>query len=128
MYHHIVVLTSIFAVAMMAPRVARDLYDLPDEADSILDGAQINKTFSCTGRMEGYYADTDNGCKIFHRCVPNVMSFTSYICNNETIFDQQELVCNYEMEAFPCDQAESIYDSSNARFTTLPPTTESANP
>ncbi|XP_013793802.1 uncharacterized protein LOC106477822 [Limulus polyphemus] len=124
MYQRILVLTSIFAVVMMAPRVARDLYDLPGETDSILDGAQINKTFSCAGRMEGYYADTDNGCKIFHRCVPD-LSFSSFICDNNTIFDQQDLVCKYETEAFPCDQAESIYESSNARFTTPQPTTES---
>ncbi|UYV70734.1 hypothetical protein LAZ67_8000402 [Cordylochernes scorpioides] len=58
----------------------------------------IDTSFSCEGRAEGYYADVNNDCKIFHRCVP-IRSYNgidvayikrySFFCPLSTQFDQR---------------------------------------
>ena len=102
---------------------ARMAYELPDGADTILESG-LQTSFSCDGRPYGYYADVANGCQVFHICLPiedesgNTFepAHFSFICGNQTLFSQDSLTCTYATEAFPCDQAESLYDSSNADF------------
>ncbi len=64
-----------------------------------------------------YYADVENNCQVFHICLPmeddvgevtDVLQW-SFICGNGTIFDQQTLTCNHPADAFPCEEAESLY-------------------
>ncbi|XP_047490362.1 uncharacterized protein LOC125039999 [Penaeus chinensis] len=85
---------------------------------------QVAQTFSCEGLPYGYYADVDNACRVFHICLPIPddlgqiveTAHFSFICGNQTIFDQQTLTCNHPQDAFPCDQAPSLYDIKNAEF------------
>ncbi|XP_045612062.1 U-scoloptoxin(01)-Cw1a-like [Procambarus clarkii] len=82
------------------------------------------QSFSCDGRPYGYYADVDNACRVFHVCLPiqddlgQVIQTAhfSFLCGNQTIFDQETLTCNHPAYAFPCDQASSLYDSRNSLF------------
>jgi hypothetical protein len=53
--------------------------------------------FSCEGKRYGYYADVANDCQIFHICYPvqypdgqEEMFKWSFICPNQTVFDQVE--------------------------------------
>lgn len=66
---------------------------LPSNATSIR--SDITDTFSCAGRIYGYYADVDNDCQIFHVCLPvtypdgREQEFRwSFICPEETTFSQ----------------------------------------
>ncbi|XP_053655585.1 U-scoloptoxin(01)-Cw1a-like [Cherax quadricarinatus] len=85
---------------------------------------QVSQTFTCQGRPYGYYADVDNACQVFHVCLPiqddlgQVVQTAhfSFVCGNQTVFDQETLTCNHPAYAFPCDQAQSIYDSRNSLF------------
>ncbi|KAG7161532.1 uncharacterized protein LOC121874944 [Homarus americanus] len=107
---------------------ARMAYQLPDGYLEIL-GQDASQTFDCANRAYGYYADVANACRIFHVCEPvydeegatvlEVNQF-SFICGNQTVFSQEYLVCTHPQEALPCDQAESLYQSSNAGFGQIP--------
>lgn len=48
--------------------------------------------FNCTGKSEGYYADVEFGCRIFHYCKRNVVKYT-FTCPGTSIFNQKELAC-----------------------------------
>merc|ERR1712002_35365 len=98
-----------------------DTYDesfgtLPAGVNEILTSNYVD-TFSCEGQEYGYYADIDNNCEVFHVCLPvrdfdNTVIKTqkwSFACPNGTAFDQQDLVCNFKADAFPCDQSASLY-------------------
>lgn len=83
---------------------------------------QINATsFTCYGREIGYYADMEHECKVYHFCLigdyngEQVYQRISYLCLNETIFDQQALDCVEPSKiTAPCAESEKNYDSSNA--------------
>ena len=74
-------------------------------------------TFDCTGRDYGYYADMDNNCEVFHVCLPErgeegeIVSSRkfSFVCPNQTAFDQEYLACNHKEDAFPCEESASLY-------------------
>ena len=69
------------------------------------------------GRDYGYYADIANNCQVFHICWPKFneleeqvgMNQWSFICGNQTVFDQSTLTCNHFGNAFPCEESESLY-------------------
>ena len=111
-------------VAFAAVATARMAYQLPSEAEFILRAGSYQETFTCEGRSYGYYADTDNNCEIFHVCLPIEddtgavveTAHFSFLCGNQTVFSQDSLVCASEAEAFPCEEAASLYDASNADF------------
>lgn len=81
-------------------------------------------TFTCYGRITGYYADVKLGCRVYHFCtqvdsIEGGPSFQrmSYICLEGSIFDQKDLNCVGEASIkVPCDKAESEYESSNKQF------------
>ncbi|CAG0900027.1 unnamed protein product, partial [Darwinula stevensoni] len=103
--------------------LARQAYVLPAGMD-LLGLANPRATFSCAGRIYGYYADVDNDCKLFHVCHPilderNQLLETAhytFACPNQTAFSQDSLTCAFVDDALPCDQAPSFYDSVNALF------------
>ncbi|XP_045595618.1 U-scoloptoxin(01)-Cw1a isoform X2 [Procambarus clarkii] len=105
---------------------ARSAYQLPANVELLK--SQIITSFNCLGRPYGYYADVANDCAIFHVCYPvndeigNIVEEAqfSFICGNQTIFSQESLTCSTPQEAFPCAQAESLYDASNADFGRIP--------
>jgi len=97
---------------------------LVSDADTIREN--IVDEFTCDGRVYGYYADVANDCQLFHVCYPVLypdgqqeMIKWSFICPNQTIFDQANLVCSFPLDAIPCEEAPNFYDgpeSLNARF------------
>ncbi|XP_018023174.1 U-scoloptoxin(01)-Cw1a-like [Hyalella azteca] len=121
---------TVFALLalLVATAGARMAYQLPDGADSILKARTFTQNFDCADRRYGYYADTDNDCQIFHVCLPIEddagqiveTAHFSFICGNQTIFDQSTLTCNDEENALPCDEAKNFYDVINAEFGVLP--------
>ncbi|XP_068251069.1 serine-rich adhesin for platelets-like [Palaemon carinicauda] len=87
----------------------------------------IVDTFTCEGRVYGYYADQDNDCQIFHVCLPmqqlypemyceeDIFHF-SFICPLSTIFNQEAMVCDWTKNAFPCSEADQLYARNNLFF------------
>merc|ERR1711953_1306656 len=71
-------------------------------------------SFSCDGRAYGYYADPSTNCQVFHICLGDGDIKWSFLCPNQTIFNQQYFVCDYAINA-ECNNAESFY-SLNANF------------
>ncbi|XP_045595676.1 U-scoloptoxin(01)-Cw1a [Procambarus clarkii] len=84
-------------------------------------GFRIESGFSCQGREYGYYADVQNRCSAYHICNPVYddeekfveLAHFSFLCGPGTIFDQKLLACTHPKKAYPCAEAETIYDSSN---------------
>lgn len=81
-------------------------YRFADGIDLIV--PELRETFTCENRDYGYYADIDNNCQVFHVCVPPSQQF-SFFCPNQTIFDQRLLVCQDEVFATPCREADQFY-------------------
>ena len=100
-------------------------YEFANEAESLLI-APLVKSFSCDGRDYGYYADVANNCQVFHICWPKMneledivgMNMWSFICGNQTVFDQATLTCNHVSAAFPCEESESLF--GNVDFFRIP--------
>ncbi|KAK3873907.1 hypothetical protein Pcinc_021114 [Petrolisthes cinctipes] len=116
----------LFTSCLAAVVFARSAYQLPSGVE--LFRTQIITSFSCAGRPYGYYADVANDCAIFHVCYPvndevgNIIEEAqfSFMCGNQTIFNQESLTCARPEESYPCDQAENLYDLSNAEFGRIP--------
>ncbi|KAF4528433.1 hypothetical protein B566_EDAN013438 [Ephemera danica] len=51
-------------------------------------------TFSCDGRVPGYYADPETGCQVYHMCEAGGRKF-SYRCPEQTLFQQRMMVCDH---------------------------------
>merc|ERR1711934_590617 len=96
-------LTALTVVAIAALVIGQDLVELPADL-----------TFSCDGRAYGYYADTATNCQVFHICLGDGDIKWSFLCPNQTIFNQQYFVCDYAINV-ECDSAESFY-SLNSNF------------
>ena len=70
------------AVAWMAFVVlSQDLAEIPADL-----------TFTCEGRSYGYYADPSTNCQVFHICLGDGDIKWSFLCPNQTIFNQV-LIC-----------------------------------
>ncbi|KAG8201515.1 hypothetical protein JTE90_011190 [Oedothorax gibbosus] len=100
------------ALTSAASRSKRAAYDLPDGADLIIGG--IRTTFYC--QNDGYYADIDNNCQIFHVChsvvhadgTPEMLQW-SFMCGNQTVFNQFSFTCTYPEDAVPCGNARDFF-------------------
>ncbi|XP_076357839.1 uncharacterized protein LOC143250763 [Tachypleus tridentatus] len=111
----ILVACSVAAVTA-SPRFKRRAYELPAGADLLV--GNIQTTFLCPGN--GYYADVDNGCKIFHVCQTvthangkSEVQHWSFICGNLTIFNQLTLTCGFPHEAIPCANSKDFFYVNN---------------
>ena len=110
-------------LALVAVAAARSAYQFSDGYLEVL-GVEPSQGFDCVGRPYGYYADVANDCKVFHVCLPIAddlgelveTAHFSFVCGNQTVFSQESLTCAHQEEAFPCDQAETLFDASNAGF------------
>ncbi|XP_032683592.1 uncharacterized protein LOC116849973 [Odontomachus brunneus] len=67
---------------------------------------KMHFTFSCEGRLPGFYADVKHNCEIFHVCAENGDS-TPVLCPFQTLFDQRQSMCTDE--EVPCVQSEQWY-------------------
>lgn len=91
-----------------------------DERNSSAQG-----NFSCYERRYGYYADINKRCTMFHLCYPVKDSQTneivyqrfSFACSDNSIFDQQHLLCLDENSlATKCESSPDYFNSSNERL------------
>ncbi|XP_014271833.1 uncharacterized protein [Halyomorpha halys] len=126
-----------FVQASPRIRVRRGLplerFSLPDNATAIREN--IDTSFSCQSRSYGYYADLDNDCQLFHVCLPVVWDtdgtqqtfMWSFICPQETIFNQERFTCARPEDAVPCQEAAMFY-SLNERFGERPSLNEPTEP
>ncbi|KAK7073963.1 hypothetical protein SK128_013278 [Halocaridina rubra] len=118
---------AVFLLALIAVAAARSAYQFSAGYLDIL-GAEPSQTFSCEGRPYGYYADVANDCQVFHVCLPLAdeigavieTAHFSFICGNQTFFNQETLTCSHAEEALPCTEAEGLYERSNADFGRIP--------
>merc|ERR1739844_378651 len=96
-------LTALAVVGIAALVIGQDLREIPTDLN-----------FSCDGRAYGYYADPATNCQVFHICLGDGDIKWSFLCPNQTIFNQQYFVCDYAINV-ECDSAESFYNL-NANF------------
>jgi hypothetical protein len=87
---------------------------LPDGAELLL-SAPLQQGFQCT--EDGYYADVENNCQVFHVCHQQtdpegkpIMNHWSFLCGNQTVFNQLTLTCAFEEEAIPCQSAPQFFN------------------
>jgi|ERR1712168_960148 len=72
----------------------------------------VDSSFSCEGRIYGFYANEELNCQIFHVCEPleypdgrtETVQY-NFFCPNQTQFDQSLLVCNHVTDAIPCNES-----------------------
>ncbi|KAF8782757.1 uncharacterized protein LOC129962905 [Argiope bruennichi] len=95
-----------------ASRSKRAAYELPDGAELIV--GPIRTTFVCSN--EGYYADIDNNCQIFHICHTAVhadgtseMQHWSFLCGNQTLFNQYSFTCTNFQDSIPCARSRDFF-------------------
>ncbi|XP_045612061.1 U-scoloptoxin(01)-Cw1a [Procambarus clarkii] len=113
----LVVLCGVVALA-----AARMAYFFPSGYEDLV--GEVSQSFSCDGRPYGYYADVDNACRVFHVCLPiqddlgqtSAVDQFTFVCPNQTVFNQESLTCTSAEDAFPCQQAASLYDLVNSEF------------
>ncbi|XP_043247519.1 mucin-5AC-like [Amphibalanus amphitrite] len=66
-------------------------------------------SFSCEGRVVGgYYADVEAGCQMFHVCGTSQRTSFRFLCPNNTVFDQQHLICANWFQV-SCDRSTVLY-------------------
>merc|ERR1712086_217228 len=92
--------TVVYIAALV---IGQDLQEIPTDL-----------SFSCDGRAYGYYADPATNCQVFHICLGERDIKWSFLCPNQTIFNQQYFVCDYAINV-ECASAESFY-ILNANF------------
>nr|XP_027236368.1 uncharacterized protein LOC113827665 isoform X1 [Penaeus vannamei] len=63
-------------------------------------------SFSCAGKLPGYYADVQYDCQLYHVCEAHDM--TSYLCPNGTIFNQEIFACDWWFSV-DCSAAPNYY-------------------
>ncbi|KAJ9592992.1 hypothetical protein L9F63_015362, partial [Diploptera punctata] len=111
---------GIMVTAFPKVRVARQAISaeeklgLPSNATSIR--SSISDSFTCESRIYGYYADVENDCQVFHVCLPvqfpdgKEETFKwSFICPEETLFNQESFTCTRPEDAVACDEAPQYY-------------------
>ncbi|XP_074100327.1 uncharacterized protein LOC141528271 [Cotesia typhae] len=55
---------------------------------------QQSSNFSCKSRETGFYADIESNCRIYYTCDDHGNKF-SYNCPQDTVFNQETLVCDH---------------------------------
>ncbi|KAF8782758.1 hypothetical protein HNY73_013003 [Argiope bruennichi] len=100
------------ALSLSASRSKRAAYELPDGAELIV--GPIRTTFVCSN--EGYYADIENNCQIFHICHTAVhadgtseMQHWSFLCGNQTVFNQYSFTCSNFEDSIPCARSGDFF-------------------
>jgi len=68
-------------------------------------------SFSCDGKIEGYYGDPEADCQSFHICandgIGGLLKYT-FLCPNGTIFNQQYFICDWWFNV-DCSLTEEYY-------------------
>ncbi|CAH1401642.1 unnamed protein product [Nezara viridula] len=90
------------------------------------DFPNLTFTFDCTDRAVGFYADTEHHCQIFHMCDEDGRRIP-YICANDTSFNQQYRVCDWDYNV-NCGDAQSWYYLNELTYVTDPPKESTLSP
>ncbi|XP_067118219.1 U-scoloptoxin(01)-Er1a-like [Centruroides vittatus] len=108
----VLLLVSCLALTSALPRTKRQAYALPDGVELLI--GSIKTSFTCSG--DGYFADVENNCQIFHVCQTVVREDGSpetyqwsFMCGNQTIFNQYSLTCADPYESVPCGSARDFF-------------------
>jgi len=68
-------------------------------------------SFTCNGKIEGYYGDPEADCQTFHICandgIGGLLKYT-FLCPNGTIFNQQYFICDWWFNV-DCSLTEDYY-------------------
>ncbi|RWS18124.1 uncharacterized protein B4U80_01445, partial [Leptotrombidium deliense] len=62
--------------------------------------------FSCDGRHDGYYANIEHKCQVYHHCA--VGHRYDFLCANYTAFDQSTFTCRF-VNQFDCGSSEKNF-------------------
>ncbi|XP_064487303.1 U-scoloptoxin(01)-Cw1a-like [Ornithodoros turicata] len=109
----VLIVLAAVAVAFALPRAKRAAYELPDGVEFIV--GSVKTSFQCPAR-NGYFADVDNNCLLFHVC--NVATHPdgntevqqySFFCGNQTVFNQATLTCAHPEESVPCASSQDFF-------------------
>ncbi|XP_052859718.1 uncharacterized protein LOC128266968 [Anopheles cruzii] len=101
-----VAMTSARTLPSRSKQVKVYSYVLPAGAEEIRD--DINHSFACGNRSDGFYVDIDNDCQIFHRCQDKARF--SFICAERTVFSQMYQTCVHDGQlGFPCEDSAQYY-------------------
>ena len=79
-------------------------------------------SFSCEGRAYGYYADPATNCQVFHICLGDGDIKWSFLCPNQTIFNQVSISCirlfqsSHNMNSFSSNTSCAIMPSTSTAF------------
>lgn len=113
MYRALLLAAALAVTAFALPRAKRAAYELPDGVEFIV--GPVKTSFQCPAR-NGYFADVDNNCQIFHVCnqVPKedgsveVQQY-SFMCGNQTVFNQFSLTCSLPEDSIPCRSSQDFF-------------------
>lgn len=78
-------------------------------------------TFTCSGKLDGYYASVPHHCQLFHLCVFGHRH--DFLCANYTVFDQSQFICHF-VNSVNCSNSEKHYDRNSELYVTTTTTTE----
>jgi len=73
-------------------------------------------SFTCEGRLAGYYADIETRCQVFHICGDNFKN--SFLCPNGTLFNQENFACQWWAD-IDCPSSDQFF-SLNAKIGVVP--------
>lgn len=77
-----------------------------EKKPSALELMLANSKFSCSGKKDGYYADSSVNCQVFHYCVGGAKH--SWMCPEGTVFHQVHLNCVPAAQDI-CSQSEKYH-------------------
>ncbi|GLV39687.1 cracked [Carabus blaptoides fortunei] len=122
MIRHLVLLVIILATALVLCKPTPQNSNTPHHRTKRWDDfPNLTFTFDCTDRAVGFYADTEHHCQIFHMCDEDGRRIP-YVCANETSFNQEFRICDWEYN-FDCGDAEKWYYLNELTYVTDPPKT-----
>ncbi|XP_064467599.1 uncharacterized protein LOC135378472 [Ornithodoros turicata] len=104
---------ALAAAVVALPRAKRAAYELPDGVEFLV--GSVKTSFQCPVRNR-YFADVDNNCQIFHVCstIPKedgsveVQQY-SFLCGNQTVFNQFSLTCSLPEDSVPCRSSQDFF-------------------
>ncbi|GAB0094171.1 hypothetical protein DMENIID0001_094230 [Sergentomyia squamirostris] len=67
-------------------------------------------SFTCAGRHDGYYADTETRCQVFRVCANTDLTGHgfAFLCPNGTLFNQRYFVCDWHYNV-NCGESHAFY-------------------
>ncbi|KAA0203981.1 hypothetical protein HAZT_HAZT000879 [Hyalella azteca] len=100
---------------VITQEISNDVVNNPDYPDYEDDEAKpdrlaellLQSKFSCKSRKDGYYADEDVNCEVFHFCQDGVKH--SWLCPNNAAFHQVHLICMPHSEDNICERSSKFH-------------------